>query len=39
LQDRAKLFLSLARERGLNTGMSKDSPVVPVILGNSIHCV
>ena len=22
-------------ERGLNTGMSKDSPVVPVILGNS----
>ena len=26
-------------QRGLNTGMSKDSPVVPVILGNSLHCL
>ncbi len=39
LQQRAKLFLSLAREHGLNTGHSQDTPVVPVILGNSIHCV
>jgi 8-amino-7-oxononanoate synthase len=33
----SKLFLTLARERGLNTGRSKDSAVVPVILGNSLH--
>ena len=30
---------ALARQHGLNTGTSKDSPVVPVILGNSIHCL
>lgn len=39
LQDNARLFLSLAKSRGLNTGTSKDSPVVPVILGNSMHCL
>ena len=39
LQARSKLFLTLARERGLNTGMSLDSPVVPVILGNSMHAL
>ena len=35
LQQRTKLFLELARARGLNTGNSKDSPVVPVIIGNA----
>jgi len=39
LQQRSRLFLNLAKQYGLNTGMSKDSPVVPVILGNSIHCL
>jgi len=39
LQERSRLFLELARSRGLNVGMSKDSPVVPVILGNSMHCL
>jgi 8-amino-7-oxononanoate synthase len=39
LQDRARLFLCLAKSRGLNTGRSKDSPVVPVILGNSMRCL
>jgi 8-amino-7-oxononanoate synthase len=39
LQERAKLFLTLAKQRGLNTGRSHDSPVVPVILGNSVHCL
>jgi len=39
LQDNSRLFLSLAKSRGLNTGTSKDSPVVPVILGNSMHCL
>jgi 8-amino-7-oxononanoate synthase len=35
----SKLFLTLAKSRGLNTGRSKDSPVVPVILGNSLHAL
>lgn len=35
LQDRSRLFLSLAKERGLNTGMSHNTPVIPVIIGNS----
>jgi len=39
LQDNSRLFLTLAKSRGLNTGTSKDSPVVPVILGNSMHCL
>ena len=39
LQRRARLFLDLAQQRGFNTGVSKDSPVVPVILGNSMHCL
>ena len=37
LAENGRLFLTLARERGLNTGASQDSPVMPVILGNSIH--
>jgi 7-keto-8-aminopelargonate synthetase-like enzyme len=39
LQERSRLFLSLAKQRGLNTGGSKNSPVVPIILGNSLHCL
>jgi 8-amino-7-oxononanoate synthase/acyl carrier protein len=39
LRDRSRLFLALAKKRGMNTGASKDSPVVPIILGNSIHCL
>jgi 8-amino-7-oxononanoate synthase len=37
LHHNSALFLKLAKEKGLNTGMSKDSPVIPVILGNSLH--
>jgi len=36
LQARSRLFLKLAQERGLNTGLSGGSAVVPVILGDSI---
>jgi 8-amino-7-oxononanoate synthase len=39
LRERSELFLSLARQRGLNTGISKDSPVIPVIVGNSMDCL
>ena len=39
LHERARLFLTLARTRGLNTGLSNGLAVVPVILGNSVHCL
>ena len=39
LRENARLFLALARQAGLNTGTSHDSPVVPVILGNSLRCL
>ena len=39
LQARAKLFLDLAWEKGLNTGMSKDSPVIPIIVGDSLKSI
>lgn len=39
LHQRARLFLTLAKQQGLNTGMSMDSPVVPIILGDSMHCL
>jgi 8-amino-7-oxononanoate synthase/acyl carrier protein len=39
LHDRADLFLSLAKARGLNTGTSTGTPVIPIILGNSMHCM
>ena len=39
LQARAKLFLNLARERGLATGLSKDSPVIPIIVGDSLKSI
>jgi 8-amino-7-oxononanoate synthase len=39
LQARAKLFLALAREKGLNTGMSQDSPVIPIIVGDSLKSI
>ncbi|HVW35674.1 MAG TPA: aminotransferase class I/II-fold pyridoxal phosphate-dependent enzyme, partial [Pirellulales bacterium] len=39
LEQNAKLFLSLAQARHLNTGLSKDTPVVPIILGDSLACL
>ncbi|NEQ38279.1 MAG: aminotransferase class I/II-fold pyridoxal phosphate-dependent enzyme [Okeania sp. SIO3I5] len=39
LQEMSRLFLQCARDRGLNTGMSKDSPVIPIIVGESIKSV
>ena len=39
LRENARLFLDLARQAGLNTGTSHDSPVVPAILGNSLGCL
>jgi 8-amino-7-oxononanoate synthase len=37
LHERARLFLTLAREKGIDTGFAGGSAVVPAILGNSLH--
>ena len=39
VQANSRLFLKLAKEKGLDTGLSNNTPVVPVILGNSIHAL
>jgi 8-amino-7-oxononanoate synthase len=39
VQANSRLCLSLCHERGLNTGMSNNTPVVPVITGNSMHAL
>jgi 8-amino-7-oxononanoate synthase/acyl carrier protein len=39
VQENSRLFLALAKERGLNTGLSNNTPVVPVIIGNSMHAL
>lgn len=37
VQANSQLFLQLAKQRGLNTGLSNSTPVIPVIVGNSLH--
>jgi 8-amino-7-oxononanoate synthase/acyl carrier protein len=39
LQRNAARFLQRARARGLDTGFSQGTPVVPVIVGNSLHAL
>ena len=39
LRDRSNLFANLATDAGLNIGNSKDTPVIPVIIGDSMKCV
>ena len=39
LQERSKLFLRLAKQRGLNTGLSRNTPVIPIIIGNSLKAL
>ncbi len=39
LQARASYFLQLSRQHKFNTGDSQDTPIIPVILGNSLHAV
>ncbi len=36
LRERAALFLKLAKQKGLDTGLSEGTPIIPVILGNSL---
>jgi len=35
LRERSQLFLKLAADSGLDTGNSRDTPVIPIILGDS----
>lgn len=37
--ENATLFLNKAKEKGLDTGPSKDSAVVPIVTGNSAHAL
>jgi len=39
LHANCRLFLDLARRRGVNTGMTDGSAVIPCIVGNSIKCL
>jgi 8-amino-7-oxononanoate synthase len=39
LHELSSLFLRLARERGLNTGAAGGTPVIPIIVGNSVRCI
>ncbi len=39
LQARAQLFLTLAQQQGLNTGISEKSPVIPIIVGEPYKAV
>ncbi|MBG6136441.1 type I polyketide synthase [Longispora fulva] len=39
LRNNSKLFLTLARQAGINTGDSADSPVVPCIVGDSVKAM
>jgi 7-keto-8-aminopelargonate synthetase-like enzyme len=39
LRARARLFLALAREHGLDTGHARDTAIVPVLIGNSLDCL
>jgi 8-amino-7-oxononanoate synthase len=39
LHANAKLFLDGAKQRGLNTGLSAGTPIIPVVLGDSVRAV
>jgi 8-amino-7-oxononanoate synthase len=39
LRELSSLFLRLARERGLDTGIAAGTPVIPIIVGNSVRCL
>lgn len=39
LQRQSSMFLRLLKSRGINTGLSKDTAVVPAVIGDSILCL
>jgi 8-amino-7-oxononanoate synthase len=39
LRENAELFLRLAKTRGLSTGSSAGTPIIPIVLGDSVRSV
>lgn len=39
LKNNSETFLSLCKENKLDTGLSKNSPIIPIIVGNSMKCL
>lgn len=39
IQANSRLFLQLAQSKGLNTGFSNNTPVIPIIIGNSMRAL
>lgn len=39
LQRQSSLFLEICLEKGLNTGLSKDTPIVPILIANSVKAL
>jgi 8-amino-7-oxononanoate synthase/acyl carrier protein len=39
LHQRSARFLQRAKRHGLNTGLSSSTPVIPIIVGNSLHAL
>lgn len=39
LHAKAKLFLELTQKRQMNTGFSQNTPIIPVIIGNSLKSI
>ncbi|MFN6565528.1 MAG: aminotransferase class I/II-fold pyridoxal phosphate-dependent enzyme [Nostoc sp. ChiSLP01] len=39
LQQRSQYFLKLAQAQGWNTATSRNSPVIPIVVGNSLTCI
>jgi 8-amino-7-oxononanoate synthase len=39
LQERSAMFLKLAKQANIDTGLSHDSAVIPCIVGNSVRCL
>ncbi|WP_445638370.1 Aminotransferase class I/II-fold pyridoxal phosphate-dependent enzyme [Nostoc sp. DSM 114161] len=39
LQQRSQYFLKLAQAQGWNTATSQNSPIIPIVVGNSLTCI
>ncbi|MFN6566003.1 aminotransferase class I/II-fold pyridoxal phosphate-dependent enzyme [Dendronalium sp. ChiSLP03b] len=39
LHQRSQHFLTLAKAKGWNTATSQNSPIIPIVLGNSLTCI
>ncbi|MBE8966095.1 aminotransferase class I/II-fold pyridoxal phosphate-dependent enzyme [Nostocales cyanobacterium LEGE 12452] len=39
LQERSQYFLKQAKAKGWNTATSQNSPIIPIVVGNSVTCI